>query len=172
MVAVATWQGMKVYNHYKQRPVIVTVDKSYYKWNIEYPTVTICTKQLKNEDELRQEIETLSFKYNWPDEILTTEYDDFVSYLEDLAFKNYKNYDEYKPYATNQKKEYLKPEQYMEVLNRVVFDINYTERKMKHQKFEPVKVIEVVPKSIERVFTERGLCYVVNSNVSRFYTPE
>lgn len=54
MVVLATWQGLIVYNHYKERPVIVTVDKDSYKWKLTFPAVTLCFEELESDWELRK----------------------------------------------------------------------------------------------------------------------
>lgn len=54
-------------------------------------------------------------KLNISNQLLGSEYDDFVTYLHDLAFKNYMNYQEYEEYSTGIKREFLHPHQYMEV---------------------------------------------------------
>lgn len=52
---------------------------------------------------------------------MDVEFDEFVGYLKDLAFKNYRQYEDYEPYAKGKLKEYLKPEQYLEVSSLLTF---------------------------------------------------
>lgn len=60
-------------------------------------------------------------EYNISETILDVEFDEFVGYLKDLAFKNYRQYEYYEPYAKGKLKEYLKPEQYLEVSSLLTF---------------------------------------------------
>ncbi|ERL85560.1 hypothetical protein D910_02979 [Dendroctonus ponderosae] len=59
-------------------------------------------------------------------QLLRSEYADFINYLQDLAFKNYMSYHEYKEYSARIKREFLHPDQYMEVLDEVTLNIAET----------------------------------------------
>ncbi|KAH1004994.1 hypothetical protein HUJ04_006075 [Dendroctonus ponderosae] len=160
MIILAAWQGLSVYTHYKERPVIVTVDNAYFEWKFEFPTATICSVDLKPDSQLRTIIEKLNLQ------LLGSEYADFINYLQDLAFKNYMSYHEYKEYSARIKREFLHPDQYMEVLDEVTLNIAETTGKPAIN--FPMKQV----RPVLRVFTEWGPCMVANPNVSIYFTPK
>lgn len=88
------------------------------------------------------------------------------AYLRDLAFKNYYTYDEYKPYASGEKMEYLKPEQYFQVLSNIIYQLPNT-NKHTINSFTLKKI-----RPIYKIATERGFCSTVNPNAGIYYTPE
>lgn len=59
MVVLATWQGLIVYNHYKERPVIITVDKGYSFWKFTFPAVTVCFEELETDNYLKRTFKNL-----------------------------------------------------------------------------------------------------------------
>lgn len=85
--------------------------------------------------------------------------------MNDLAFGNYLTYHTYEKYANGSKREYLKPEEYLEFLLEAV---------PTDQGFVPKE--QVFPLNQERplyrIITERGICFTVNPSNGIYYTPE
>ncbi|XP_050294287.1 pickpocket protein 28-like [Anthonomus grandis grandis] len=168
MASLATWQGLKVYTHYLERPVIVTMDNAYFEWELFFPTATLCFQDLKSKSVLRGLFQTYDTKYNYSDNSI----DEFLSYINDLAFKNYLNYEDYEPYANGIKKEYLQPEDYMQVLDAAVYTLKFEKPKPGRSVNYPVIFPLNTTRPVIRVFTEWGPCMVANANISIFYSPQ
>lgn len=88
------------------------------------------------------------------------------AYYHDLAFGRYDTYREYEKYANGSKREYLRPEEYLDFLLAAVPTIEG----FGSDKDQVFPLEEERP--IYKIITERGICFTLNPSNGIYYTPE
>ncbi|KAM3965505.1 sodium channel protein Nach [Aphomia sociella] len=140
------------YIRYINAPIVMSVEKDYFNWNISYPAITLCPANKIDEDDLNTLVnETLeSIGINMSMHYWT------------IASISLETIENLSPEIKATSEKILYPNDYMEIAIALFKRVNN----------DTITTNTNTPISVESAMTEMGMCNVINSNVAIFDDPD
>ncbi|XP_052752347.1 sodium channel protein Nach-like [Galleria mellonella] len=140
------------YTRYVNTPIVMSVEKDYFNWNISYPAITLCPLEKIDEDDLNTLV----------NETLDSVGVDINLQLRTIASISLETIDFLSAQFTNTSEKIIYPKDYMEIITAIGKKINNNS----------INTNTNWPISVESSMTEMGMCHVINSNVAIFDNPD
>ncbi|CAH1373761.1 unnamed protein product [Tenebrio molitor] len=154
---IATQQALEAWRRYETSPVVITIEKDFFNWDVENPSILICLRDKPASS--YKILEDFMKEYK-----ITAEIKELDEYVNDLLFKTYYTYSSLEKYANGSKKELVSPDLYVELITRVSGKLETKQQKVKGTLW---------PKNVDsnytRILTEFGLCHSFHSKLAYYF---